>query len=182
MQNQQPVFGKRGSRRPNVQAQHKEESDFEEGIWNVLGTIHVLISFLFNKYVAIAVLMVGTFMAYIVAEVDHDRYLDSINYVALVQNSDDYHKHSEIFISVTRELIDKGKCAPADFAGTNSALPWLMSTGDWNKRGSVYFVHCGGSSTFDLIYLNINNGRPFRWIVPLNPNSTTLPFPDYFLK
>lgn len=182
MQNKQRTFGKRGLKKPTIQVQPQEKWDFMEAVWTVLSTIHFLISLLFNKHVAIVLLIVGTFMAYIVTVVNHERYVDSIDYVALVQNSDDYGKHSEIFVNVTRELIDKGKCAPEDFAGTNRALPWLMSTSDWNKRGSVYFVHCGGSSTFHLIYLNMNNGRPFKWIVPQNPNSTTLPFPHYFLE
>lgn len=182
MQNHQRTFGKRGLKKPNVQSKPEDEWDFAEIIWSVAGTIHALISLLFNRYVVIIFVMFCLGAIYIRAQVSHERYLDSIDYVALIRESDDYTKHGELFANITRELIDKGKCTPGDFAGTNRALPWLMSTAEWNKRGSVYFVHCGGNTMFDLIYLNVGNGRPFRWIVPLNPNSTTLPFPHYFLE
>ena len=77
--------------------------------------------------------------------------------LALVKDSDDYSKYSQIFAKAARNLIRSGQCSEADFKNNGG---WVKS---YTKRSQpIYFMYCGRAHVNNRIYLDASSGRTFR--------------------
>jgi hypothetical protein len=74
----------------------------------------------------------------------------------LVAASDDYRIYSGAFAAAAEKLIANSTCTEADFKEMGG---FVKST---SKKGSVYFIYCGGFTVANRIYLDAKTGRTFR--------------------
>lgn len=74
---------------------------------------------------------------------------------ALLQSSD-YPTHSSRFISATTNLIESGRCTLKEIQDQGG---WLRST---NIPGNVYFTYCGGATSANRVYLDVDTGKVFH--------------------
>jgi hypothetical protein len=83
--------------------------------------------------------------------------------VWLVNSSDDYIEHRDIFIQTIGDLVESGTCAEAD---RNERIGWMRSTVNF-PDAPVYFTYCGGLANEHRIYLDVQTGqvftRPSEW-------------------
>ncbi len=70
-----------------------------------------------------------------------------------IKDSDDYVKHRNIFLKVSKRLVNSGRCNVEDYK-TNSG--WTRSSNHKNK--AVYFTYCGGFLKRNRIYIDAKNG------------------------
>lgn len=75
---------------------------------------------------------------------------------ALVQGSDDYQIHKDIFAKTASKLIVSGRCTEDDFMELGG---WLKSTN--YKSKPIYFTYCGGFTLKNKIYLNTSSRSLF---------------------
>ncbi len=61
--------------------------------------------------------------------------------------SDNYEKHSKVFINVSQRLISNHVCRVSDFKKTSG---WIELAKD-----ELYFTYCGGFNKKDKIYINL---------------------------
>lgn len=74
----------------------------------------------------------------------------------LVAQSDDFTEHRAAFVRAANELIEQGRCTPADFEEMGG---WMKSSN--HRAEPVYFTYCGGMTITNRIYLNAETGRIF---------------------
>ena len=75
----------------------------------------------------------------------------------LVAQSDDFTQHRAAFVRAANELIERGRCTPADFQEQGG---WMKSSN--HRDEPVYFTYCGGMTIANRIYLNAETGRIFQ--------------------
>ncbi|WP_010490783.1 hypothetical protein [Pseudomonas sp. S9] len=75
---------------------------------------------------------------------------------ALVKGSDDYRLYKNQFTKAARELINNGTCSTADFEEIGG---WMASPA---KDQGMYFTYCGGMTTANRLYLDVNSGKVSR--------------------
>ncbi len=64
-----------------------------------------------------------------------------------ISKSDNYIKHSKVFINVSQRLIASHVCRISDFRKTSG---WIELSKD-----EIYFTYCGGFNKKDKIYINL---------------------------
>ncbi len=64
-----------------------------------------------------------------------------------IAKSDNYEKHSKVFINVSQRLIANRVCKISDFRKTSG---WMELSKD-----EMYFTYCGGFTKKDKIYINL---------------------------
>jgi hypothetical protein len=74
----------------------------------------------------------------------------------LVAQSDDFKQHHAAFAKAAKDLIASGRCTEADFKEQGG---WLSDPDE--TKGPVYFIHCGGFTVADTVYLNAATGRTY---------------------
>lgn len=74
----------------------------------------------------------------------------------LVAQSDDFTQHRAAFVRAANELIESGRCTPADFEEQGG---WMKSSN--HRDEPVYFTYCGGMTIANRIYMNAETGRIF---------------------
>lgn len=74
----------------------------------------------------------------------------------LVAHSDDFRRYHAVFAKAARDLIGSGRCTVIDFEEQGG---WL--TDPEEMKDPVYFVHCGGVTRANLVYLNAATGRTY---------------------
>jgi len=74
----------------------------------------------------------------------------------LVNKSDDYRIHKDIFAKSARKLIDRGRCSRKDFA---EGIQWTISVN--HEPQPVYFTYCGAYTLDNQILLDARTGRLF---------------------
>lgn len=67
--------------------------------------------------------------------------------VKYIAKSDNYKKHSKVFINVSQRLISQRVCRISDFRKTSG---WMELSED-----EMYFTYCGGFNKKDKIYINL---------------------------
>lgn len=68
-----------------------------------------------------------------------------------ISKSDDFLIYSEIFLSVSQQLVKHRICKVSDFRKTRG---WMEL-----KKDEIYFSYCGGFNKKNKIYMNLKTGR-----------------------
>jgi hypothetical protein len=79
---------------------------------------------------------------------------ENTNMGKYIKHSDDYSKYKEIFIKVSKELVEQGRCNLSDFRNIGG---WVRSIA--HKSKPIYFTYCGGFSAASKIYINTDTGE-----------------------
>ena len=104
----------------------------------------------------------GKFAEWVVADfLSEDRpsdpAADAAGLEALLAGSDDFQKYRSAFAQTAESLISSGQCREEDFREWGG---WMKSANDPNQP--IYFIHCGGSTVSNRLYLNAETGEVFR--------------------
>lgn len=75
----------------------------------------------------------------------------------LVAGSDDFQHHRTAFVTAATKLISERRCKAADFEEMGG---WMKSV-TAHKNEPVYFTYCGGMTSANRIYLNVETGAIF---------------------
>jgi hypothetical protein len=68
-----------------------------------------------------------------------------------LSRSDDFKQHGTVFQKTARELVDRGRCAEAEFKEYGGFVKSQNS-----KNEAVYFTYCGGWTIANRIYVTID--------------------------
>lgn len=77
--------------------------------------------------------------------------------VRALSHSDDYAKYKSVFLKVSEQLIQSGRCEIEDFEEFGG---WVRSQN--YKLDVIYFTYCGGYNTSYRIYLNPDKQAVFQ--------------------
>ncbi len=73
-----------------------------------------------------------------------------------IEGSDNYVQYREKFITLSRKLIDQGRCSISDYKEMGG---WSRSSN--YKSKPIYFIYCGGFSINNKVYMNAKTGKIF---------------------
>lgn len=71
--------------------------------------------------------------------------------------SDDFSSHKDALVSISKKLIESGKCSVAEFKSLGG---WVRST--MHRPKMVYFTYCGGLSASNILYYDLTTGKIFK--------------------
>lgn len=74
----------------------------------------------------------------------------------LIKNSDDFRLYRVQFTKAARALIEEGTCTASDFEEMGG---WMASP---TKGQGTYFMYCGGMTTANRLYLDVQTGKVSR--------------------
>lgn len=75
----------------------------------------------------------------------------------VVAQSDDFAQHRDAFVTAATQLIADGRCTAAEIEEMGG---WVKSTNERNR--AIYFTYCGGMTTANRLYLNVETGEIYR--------------------
>lgn len=79
----------------------------------------------------------------------------------VVAQSDDFTQHREAFVKAVNQLIEDGRCTGAEIEEMGG---WVKSTNERDRP--IYFTYCGGMTTTNRLYLNVETGGNIALALP----------------
>lgn len=75
----------------------------------------------------------------------------------VVAQSDDFAQHRDAFVAAANRLIADRRCTAAEIEEMGG---WVKSTNERNRP--IYFTYCGGVTTTNRFYLNVETGEIYK--------------------